>query len=206
MQTITVYSSIELKELDPDAFSRAYDKWVQDQYGFGLNWQDEIMDSLKAIFEYSDINLRDWEISDSSPSYVKFSMDNEVYELTGQRAIAWLENNLLGQFRYKDGIKHIKERIWKSECITNPARPDGAFIHKVGELKSCPMTGVCFDEDFLESLQKDIRAGDSIGEAYKNLAQVASELFSAEWKQQTSEEEFLIQDHLQYTEDGNLYD
>lgn len=204
--TIDVYTPSELKQLDSNAFDYAFDRWKQDQYGFGYDWGDEIIDSLKAVFEHSNIALRDWEIDSYSHGHssVKFDMEISIESLSGQRAIAWLENNLLNQFRYKDGIQHIKERVWMSEHIKSHTRSDGVFIHKPGELKSCPLTGCCFDEDFLESLIKDINSGYTLFDAYRRLAKVASRLFENEWEQQTSEESFLEQDHLEYKADGRL--
>jgi hypothetical protein len=67
----------------------------------------------------------------------------------------------------------------------------------------CPFTGVCFDEDFIESLLKDIKQGESLGDAYQNLALVAGKLMESEIEQVNSEENFLEQEHL-YTIDGRM--
>jgi hypothetical protein len=202
MKTIKVYTPAELKKKNPVAFEKAHQRWNDNNTE--IPWMGEIIDSLKAVFDASGINLRDYSIDAYGYSSVRFDMKSDVRELQGQRALAWLENNLLADLRYKDGIRHIKERVWKSEHVKSVSRADGVFIHKVGELKSCPFTGVCFDEDMLESLQKSIKAGDTLEDAYNELASVAAKAFSDEIEQSQSEEEFLAQDHLEYTIDGRL--
>lgn len=207
MKTVKLYTPIELKKKYPEGYENALE-WFRSDQG-EIPWQGEIMDSFKAVFERSGLELRDWSISGDYPSssWVKFHFPYfyaayGAKDLTGQRALAWLENNLLSQFRYKDGIQYIKERVWRAECVKNPRRSDGVFIHKAGELKSCPLTGVCFDEDFIQSLLKDIKDGCTLGEAYKNLAYVAGKLFEQEIEYQNSEENFLEQE-LTFTKDGH---
>lgn len=205
-KTITVYTPAELKELDYRAFERAWDKFRYSDTE--IPWSEEIIDSLKAIFKHtSGIVLRDWEIDGNYPSSsrVKFEFDNDdVGDLRGQRALAWLENNLLSDLRYKPGILHIKERVWMSEYVINLNRKNGAFIHLAGELKSCPFTGYCADDDFIESLIKSVKAGDTLGEAFHNLAYEAGKMFESEIEYVNSEEYFLEQGHLELTEDGDI--
>lgn len=201
MKTINIYTPSELKEENPDGFERAHE-WYKNNYCGDIPWTGEIIDSLKAIFKASGLRLQNWEIDVNGYSFVQFDMEDNVEELSGNRALAWLENNLLGDLR----IKWIpygridKEHYFKSARATLSKygqyyRPD--MIHP------CPFTGVCFDEDFIEFLQKSIKSGDTLKEAYENLASVASRLFEAEMNQAQSEEEFLLQDHLEFDIDGH---
>ena len=204
MKTITVYSASELKEHDSDAFEKAHEEYKESCYETGLNWGGEIIDSLKAVFEHSSINLKDYSIDSNGHSWVKFDIESDNWgedssdwaqDMTGARAQAWLENNLFYNLREtRPFSKRVKYYSNKAYNFTN-----------YGQMESCPFTGVCFDEDFLESLQKDIKAGESLYDAYSNLARVASKLFAGEWEAQLSEESFV--DHAdcnewQYTEDG----
>lgn len=201
MQTITVYTPAELKDHNPDGFEKALD-WFRYTYNDEIHWSDEIMDSLKACFKASGIRLTDWSIGADSYSYVRFDMDSDVRELSGNRALAWLENNLLGDLRVEF---HPYTFVLPSGTIHKTKRAELAKYgqyYRPGMIKPCPFTGVCFDEDMIESLLKDIKAGETLGDAYSNLADVARRLFESEIEYQNSEENFLEQEHLQFTEDG----
>src|SRR5687767_12059963 len=99
MKTIKVYTPAELKKKNPSAFEKAHSRWNDDNTE--IPWSGEIIDSLKAVFEHSGIALRDYSIDAYGYSYVKFDMESDVQELKGQRALAWIENNLLADLREK---------------------------------------------------------------------------------------------------------
>lgn len=189
MKTITLYTPEELKKENPEGFERAHEwyKSTNDE----IPWSDEIIASLKAVFKASGIHLFDWSISTYDHSYVKFEMESDVQELTGQRALAWIENNLLADLRER---RTFINRVKKYETWHD--------FTKYGEIPSCPFTGVCFDEDMIESLLNSIKSGDTLGEAYHSLADTAGELFEGEMEQAQSEEEFLLQEHLTFTFEG----
>lgn len=201
MKTIKVYTPAELQEKNPEGFERALE-WYRDSIN-DVPWMDEIMDSLKAIFKASDLRLRDWSIDGTYPgsSTVQFEMDSDVADLSGLRAMAWLENNLLGSLRLPDSYR---ERWHKSDCVRE-AGLDLPYYRtgKAGEIKSCPFTGVCFDDDFLDALIKAVKDGDTLQEAYQGLAFVAGKLMESEIEYEMSEEAFLEQD-MEFTKDGYL--
>lgn len=199
MRTIKVYSPSELKKKHPEGFERAHE-WYK-SHDAEIPWQGEIMDSLKAVFDASGINLRDWSIDAYGYSYVKFSMNDEVRDLSGNRALAWLENNLINDLRIKHTPMFFKAVEWHKNERAHLAQY-GKY-YRAGMIKPCPFTGVCFDEDYIESLFKSINEGDSLGEAYDNLANVAAKLFQNEIEAQQSEEYFLDQGHLEFTKEGH---
>ena len=188
MKTITVYTPQELKEHFPDSFDRAYENF-QSSVDY-IPWMDEIMESLKEVFKQSGINLIDWSIGVYDCSYVRFDLEEDVGYLSGPRAMAWLENNLLGDLRIP----------WKGEKRTK-VRKYGA-CYRPGKISPCPLTGFCFDEDFLESLQENINDGMCLQDAYSNLADVARKAMELELAYMLSEDYFLLSDHLEYTKDG----
>jgi hypothetical protein len=53
-------------------------------------------------------------------------------------------------------------------------------------MPSCPLTGVCFDETYLEEIKKSIASGDTLKEAFDSLATVASRLMEEEAKHMSS--------------------
>lgn len=209
MEQITIYNVTELKELHPDGFERAYKNWVDTVSSEPLFCQDEIMGSLKAVFKHADIDLKDWSISDSSPSWVKLSIptfwselaqdDLLVDDYTGQKALAWVKNAY--------DLKTVK-RIEFTYVNDNGRKVKGFrydITKKDGQSWDCGFTGVCYDHDFIDSLLDDIKSGCTLSDAYHNLADKAGALFYDEYKAQCEESYFV--DHAeandyQFLEDG----
>lgn len=185
MDTINVYTAEELKEKFPQGFENALSHWQNNQDE--IFWQDEIMDSLKAVFKKAGIHLNDWSISDSSPSYVRFAMDEEG-EITGQKAYRWIKENILdgATFRRVTYSKKHGGKGWRYDIF----KADGNYWQG--------LTGYCADNDFVESLLDDIRGGCTIKDALNNLADCAGHLFEQELENQRSEEFFL--DHASANE------
>ena len=179
MKTITLqtYSAEELKAEHPDSFHRAHEKFQQRQYEHGLDWGAEMIDSLKKAVELAGYRLRNWELGYTSNRNNHIELDErDCDDLKGKRAIAWLENNLLSKLR-----------------------------DKKGELDPCKLTGYCFDYDIIESLQKSVKGGDTIKEAFRELAEVYARYADAEWEHQLSEERFIEDSELNevmFFEDG----
>ncbi len=195
--TVNTYSAQELKDEFPKGYQRAYNQYCIDTQEMGISWGDEIIESLKGIFDASGIYLRDYSIGDDQRSFVQFNMESDVKDLQGARAQAWLEHHLLSGLRetrpFNKRIKYYSGKPYN--------------FNKYGQIKSCPFTGVCFDEDMLESLVKDIRSGETIEDSFRNLADVASKLYKSEWESQLSEEYFLdtsFSNEWTYDERGNL--
>ncbi len=194
-KSIKIYNVTELKKKFPEAFEHAHEKFKEWISSDQLPWQGEIMDSMKAVFEESNIRLLDWEISTCSYSFVKFEMDSDVGNLEGNRALAWLENNLFYKFREnRPFLKRVKYYDHKPYNFTH-----------YGKRKDCPLTGVCFDEDYLDSLVSDIKGHCTLSDAYHNLADVAAKLFWDEYIYTQTEEYFIEQadcNDYEFTKEG----
>lgn len=179
MRTVqqTLYTAAELKEHDGEAFERARDRY-NDSIAGDIPWMDETVESLKAVFAHAGIRPRDWSIGPCSPCYVTFDrFDGD--DLTGPRAMAWLENRVFGPLR----IPFEGPRRWSLAKYGEYYRP--------GMVKPCPFTGYCADEDYLESLREYIAGGQTIRDAFKALADVAGRLIESDCESATSEEAFL---------------
>ena len=179
MQTITktIYSAQELKEQFPEAFKSAYERYQQGEYRHGLNWGAEMLDSVKQAVSLSGYELKDYCLGDTSnrDNHLRLE-ERDCDSLSGGRAVAWLENNLLSKLR-----------------------------NKKGELDAGKLTGYCFDYDIIESLQNAVKGGDTIREAFLGLADVYARHADLEWEDQLSEERFIDTseaNNVMFFEDG----
>jgi hypothetical protein len=208
MDTIKIYSASELKESFPKGFERAYKSWQED-HASDIFWTDEIMDSLKATFKKCGVNLINWEISDSSPCFVKFTIPTYYSELadcdmlvddyTGRRATNWIKTEL--------GLKTTKRVKWSAKD-ENGRKISGIrydITKTDGKDWSCEFTGVCYDHDFIESLLEDIHNGQTLSESFHGLADKAGKLFENEYRDQMTESYFIAHadaNGFKYTESG----
>ena len=192
MKTITIYTPRELKEHCPENYQKAYEKYRDSHDDYLPFHIEEVMESLKEVFKHSGIILKDWSIYAWSYSCIDFNLDEDIGNLSGARAFAWLENNLLSDLRIP----------WTGEKRKN-LRKYGRY-YRPGRIKPCPFTGVCYDEDFLESLYNNIKSGMCIQDSYLDLANTARKLFEAEFEDVMSEEYFLECDYPHYTETGRI--
>jgi hypothetical protein len=192
METINVY---KFSELSDNAKEKVIQEYANNNYE--IFWQEETIESLKGLFEACDgIKLTDWSIGAYSRSYISFSFNSdEVEDFTGKRAMAWLENNLLSNIR-----------ITRNDYLKNRKNYFGFGKHyRIGEIKPCPFTGYCTDEDFLYSLIYSIKNGYSLKDSFNMLSDKCSDLLESEYEYQTSEEflaeHFERNDH-RFIEDG----
>jgi len=175
--TLQIYSASELKHDHPHAFAKAYEKYKEGEYNYGLNWGDEMFQSLKALIELGGYKLTRYSLGDSSCRDNHIRIDEQDCDtLSGKRAMAWLENNILSKLR-----------------------------DKKGQLDAGKLTGYCLDYPLVESLQESIRIGSTIREAFMDLVTPYVAQVDAEWEDQLSEERFLDTsdaNNVQFFEDG----
>ena len=188
MKTIKVYTPAELKELFPDAFEKAHERYIQSDYE--IPWSEDTIESMKAVFKAAGLALRDYSIDGYNPgnSGLKVDIETATGELAGQRAIAWLENNLFWALRTPWGIGKIKDRV--------------RYHHPAGSIPECPLTGYCADDDYLDALTKEILEGSTIKEAFRRLAYVAGKILEGEIEYTQTEEYFIENEWMEYTAEG----
>ena len=188
MKTIVVHTPAELKNKHPEVFEKAHNKFAEDQNEW-IPWADETIESMKAVIKSAGLNTSNYSISpDSGWLRVK---DFDGKDLTGQRAIAWLENNLYNDLRTPWGLKNIKDRV--------------RYHHPAGSIPECPLTGYCADDDMLGALHNEIMDGSTLEEAFNRLGGVCAKILEGELEYIQSEESFLenINDYM-YTREGVL--
>ena len=204
---ITKVKAYKFKELSKAAKLKAHE-----EYNAGLMeipWQEEIGDSWKALYAAAGVKARDWSIGAWNHSEItaRFNHD-ETGDIKGARAFAWIENNLLAQYRAPWGLNKNDGNLHENGMV----RPRGkagrikyARWYAPGSVKECPFTGVCFDMDFIDALTKSLRAGDTLKEAFESLADTARELLEGEDEYQQSLEAFKERaemDEYEFTKDG----
>lgn len=171
-----VYSVQELREKFPAAFKRAHERFAQSDDG--QYTADEVFASLKATVAAFGARLTDWSIGAYSRSYVKVSGIDDVLDLSHGRAWAKFEQAV------------APHRIPWSGPRRREVAKYGAH-YRPGMIMPCPFTGVCYDEDMLESIRKDLRGGCTLRDALRNLADTAQRILERDAEYRASEEYFI---------------
>lgn len=183
MRTIetTIYTLPELRDLDHRAYEKALDamrKMLQgDQF-----YTDEIYASLKAVLEACGVSIgHRMGFSYHNPHFnIEHYYQQEIADLCGPRAMAWLENNLLADLRIP----------WSGK-VRNMVRKHGAY-YRPGMILPCPLTGMCYDHDFIDSLVQDARSGRiTLGDSFRGLRDLADRIAESEMEYRLSEEALL---------------
>lgn len=192
-KTIKLYS---INELSEDAREHALKKYRENQTE--IFWSEEIFESLKGLFNAcSGVSLKDYSLEQFN-SWIKVEFDREESkELTGKRAIAWINNNLLVNIRIPENS--LSDKGKRSELAKY-----GRY-YRAGEIKPCPFTGYCADDDFLDSLLKDVKEGTDLKTAFEGLATEYQRILNDEIDYQNSEEyiiEHMEINEYEFTEDG----
>lgn len=128
---------------------------------------EELLDSVKAVSKLNGVPIKDWNISEYGPSWIRWEWPwNDAESLEGKRAIAWLENNLLNHLRVPYGIKDISGpysiRKWS-------VKVDG---YSPGQVNTGALTGMWSDHVIISALIDSVNTGDTLGDAFENLGSV----------------------------------
>jgi len=182
-----------LTELKKTARERAFSDYQNMMDASGeVPWQDELLDSLKELYAAANVKMRDWQLGAYSYSYVKAEFPRDgAADLRGSRALAWIENNLLAQFRAPFGLNTSDGNLHSStETRGRKSRKVWRRWYTPGAVKECPLTGYCADMDYIEDLIKSVKEGRTLKEAFEDLAAVYVKLLEGEIEYQRSEEAF----------------
>lgn len=192
MRNIKIY---KIEELEEGAKNRAISDYKNDSYKREISWQDELSDSFKKLFQIANITIKNYSLG-LEQSFVKFDMDENTYKLNSARALAWLESNLLS-----------KLRMSRTKYLAN--RKDNLkYGYKIGAIPECPLTGTCYDMDFLDSLKKNILEGSNLGDSFKYLANEYSRILDNEYTYQNTDEyifEHMQANEYEFTESGKRF-
>lgn len=193
-KTIQLY---QFDELTKEAQEYAIEQYRNEYHD--IFWTDEILESLKGLFNNCDnIKLKDYSIGECH-SWLKIEFDrDEIAEFTGKRALAWIENNLLSNIRISKVSLSIK-------TSSRYKMAQYGRYYRAGMIKPCPFTGVCFDEDLLDDLLKNIKSNMTLEDSFRALANTCQKLYNNEIEYQNSKEyikEYFESNGVEFLEDG----
>lgn len=175
---------------------KAIEKYREDNNE--IFWQHELTDSLLTIFKKLNIKVRDYQLG-LYGSYIKIDLNDDIGNLSGIRALTWLENNLFDQLRISrsNWIKNRKNYLKYGQD------------YRQGKIPPCPLTGICYDEDFLDSLKNSILKNNlTLKESFLSLVNTYEKILNDENDYQNSEEyisEHLIDNDYEFLESGSRY-
>lgn len=195
--TETLYKYDELSE---DAKERALEDHRQRVYSEPLDWGEEILQSLKGLIDACDLRLVDYSLG-LDRSWLEVSLPYDVQGLSGKRAMAWIENNLLWKLRIPYGIhkKYKEYQKYNPSYDDNHLRP-----YDAGKILPCPFTGYCADDDFLDALLEAVRDGETLQDAFRRLARTYQKIVEQEYEYQASED-YLRDLDQEYHDDGSIF-
>lgn len=213
-----VYTAAELKRRRKDggaAFRRALEKY---QENLDLeHTSTDMMNSLKGLCNAADVKMRDWSLGaynrGNNLSVTIPGEDDGAGDIKGARALAWIENRILGPLRAPWGLRSLKETNVKlSHGTHNPVyNVEGRKAVRrwtaPGHVPDCPFTGMCYDDDFLGDVIKSVKEGRTIKEAFEDLADLFARMLEDEYEYQGKEEQFLEAAEAngwEFEEDGTL--
>ncbi len=209
-------------ELSTQARDTAFQEWTKDG-GYGSDWSNEHLDTIKAALEVFNITIEDYSIDSAncSPSYVKyyFRYDDDTYPiqnenayslLSGVRLRTYLLNNFYGIFYtpksygkyvgFNTTTYTIPRTIYKHQRDSKVLFTDS----------DCPFTGCVFDKDFLDVFRAFIKAPDN--RTFKDLIdQAIQDVFKNMWSEYEYKQsfEYFEQDAIgngyEFTSDGTRY-
>jgi hypothetical protein len=187
MTTITtqLYS---YKELSPEAQARVITNKIRDAENDECLLEftsQEMLDSLKAVCEACNLRLVDYSFGIYCRNW-NVSVNNcMVNDLEGNRALAWFLRVLIDNGYARP--KHFRDMEFPGVC---------------------GFTGVCFDEDIVECVWKELLDGRTVRKAFDQVAKMFCDTLENEYAYLTSKEcimDYLDEDADIYTEEGEEF-
>lgn len=187
MKTITtqLYS---YKELSPEAQATVIANKIKDAENDDCLLEytsQEMLDSLKAVCEACNLRLVNWSFGTYCRNWDVKVANYDVEDLQGNRALAWFLRILIDNGYARP--KHFKDMQFPGVC---------------------GFTGVCFDDDIVECVWKELLDGESVRKAFDRVAKMFCDTLENEYAYLTSEEailDYLNESEEIYTEEGEEF-
>jgi len=193
MRTETIvrvlYTVEELQEQHPRGFDRAHSDYSQDEYA----WADH-SDEWASLREFDRVV----GFTRGYRGDVWGGLSDHA-ELTGRRAWAWLENEVLADYRLP----------WKpitgSATYSAERRKNAKYRQRPGTIPPCPFTGYYTDEVILDEVRECLRSGGTVYDAVLGLEAAIQREVDRDLEYRTSEEGFIewaANNDVEFTEAG----
>jgi hypothetical protein len=200
MKEVTV-KLYEFDELSDEAKERVINEQRKLEEEMLWDYGDKIKDSMFSMLAYMGITVKDWSLG-LGRSHMSFDIIDGTYDnyalpsMSGKRLYAWFENNLFGLLR----IPFTGKQRWEFSRFGK--------AYRAGNVKPCPFTGVCYDEDFIQYINKSLKDGNDLETLLLGLPQEFKKLLNSEYDYRTSEEgikEYLDSNDRYFTEEGEVW-
>jgi hypothetical protein len=172
MKTITITKELHsYSELTDCQKRQVFENWQDRQEADEclIEFQmEEMLESMKALAMALETRLIGWEFGPCSRSY--------------KARIEGLDENNYSSMR---GALHI------IKCLKRKGYERPGTFKAMSFPGVCGLTGTCYDDDFAESLYKDVLSGQSIKDAFDDLARKAGRMLEDETEYLTSKKCFL---------------
>jgi len=133
-------------------------------------------------------------------------------EIKGARLVAWIQNNLSHLWTDTNRIsKHADGKIKNSYFqykYDNPVKVRLSKVFKTNNLDNCPLTGVCYDFDFLQPIIDFLRNPDKHTTNLDLEIPSYEEIAEKDFDWMDSDEyisETIEANKYEFTEDGEIY-
>ena len=198
----------QFNELSEEAKERARQWWRE---GYEFHWSSEVEQAMKEFSRLAEVRIFDYEFGDpfSYTKGIKFSTnhrDEEQFELSGARALAWIENNILEYCR--------TPKVYYLRTTGSTKKRKSNLLTEI----NCPFTGMCYDMDILDPLLKFAKGPKVYGRGWENttVLDLISECFASLVKSvegeiehcltsdEYADDEITINEY-EFTEDGKIF-
>ena len=154
-EVINIY---KFHELPAESQAKAIERWRDGNNKEPFFWSGEALESIKKGLDAFNCTLMDYSIdwSNANGSYFTIRYPENAEELTGNRLRTWLINNA--------DRGTITEAKHYGKYISGAKGQKGRYQRYSRILKtesSCPFTGVCYDDSFLDPIRKFLQNPDN---------------------------------------------
>lgn len=194
METVSI-SIFTFAELSEKAKQKALENYV---YNDEYHWSHECLQSLKKGLDFFDCTLKSYSID--WLGYYDISIKEwdckKTENLSGNRLRTFILNSY--------GHALMQPKVYKSK--SGLKRKSKVMFEET----SCPFTGVCFDEDFLNVIRKFVAKPDdrTFIELIEDAANAVIKSGQKDAEYQFSEEgysDFCEANEIMFTEDGRIF-
>lgn len=171
METITI-NVYQFSELSEQAKRKAINNYNNNQY-FDYIWHE----GEQTVTKFCELT----NVRTGRNSWLDFNINNiddTILELTGVRLMKYFINNFAFLYKAKY-LKHFNShknhRMVKNKTANRTGKEYGMAYSNVQEVRDCTLTGVCWNEDFLDPIYSFIKNPNS-NETFQD---VISDCFSS---------------------------